>query len=328
MTRKNKSKQHKKNKNKNNNTKKYEVTEITEIKVATFSASAALQGENVDVPVVPPDIEEKQDVEVEIPPSDDKEMIKALRKEIEKLNKEIKVLQNEKVEDQQKILELQQEIIELKKQIKRLEENNERLEKSNERLEKNNERLEEQIINLQKDFKDFKISQLILSEYRDWIHGFMMVLVKKFSDLKSFEDLKNILRSERLKDKRNKDGLPFVNDEMLKRISQLKSDLGKYKLTFPECRRLLELKRNSNMTFHGNRNDNLVKVIQDFKKIQFPNDLLEYQTPLNKMFEALEILEGSVGMSEEFVCKEKDDLRLFSLEISYLVASVAHSGKG
>ncbi|PKK59824.1 hypothetical protein RhiirC2_719549 [Rhizophagus irregularis] len=150
-----------------------EVTEITEIKVATFSASAALQGENVDVPVVPPDIEEKQDVEVEIPPSDDKEMIKALRKEIEKLNKEIKVLQNEKVEDQQKILELQQEIIELKKQIKRLEENNERLEKSNERLEKNNERLEEQIINLQKDFKDFKISQLILSEYRDWIHGFI-----------------------------------------------------------------------------------------------------------------------------------------------------------
>ncbi|GES99264.1 hypothetical protein RCL_jg9376.t1 [Rhizophagus clarus] len=46
--------------------------------------------------------------------------------------------------------------MELKKQIKH--------------LEKNNERLEEQIINLQKDFKDFKISQLILSEYRDWIH--------------------------------------------------------------------------------------------------------------------------------------------------------------
>ena len=161
-------------------------------------------------------------------------MIKALCKEIEKLNKEIKVLRNEKVEDQQKILELQQEIVELKKQIKRLEENNER-------LEKNNERLEEQIINLQKDFKDFKISQLILSEYRDWIHGFMMVLVKKFSDLKSFEHLKNILCSERLKDKRNNDGLPFINDEMLKRISQLKSDLGKYKLTLPECRRLLEL---------------------------------------------------------------------------------------
>lgn len=36
-------------------------------------------------------------------------------------------------------------------------------------------------------------------------------------------------------------------------------------------------------------------MIQDFKKIQFPNDLLEYQTPLNKIFEALEILEGSVG---------------------------------
>lgn len=33
-------------------------------------------------------------------------------------------------------------------------------------------------------------------------------------------------------------------------------------------------------------------------------------------------------MSEEFVCKEKDDLCLFSLEISYLVASVVHSGKG
>ena len=47
------------------------------------------------------------------------------------------------------------------------------------------------------------------------------------------------------------------------------------------------------MTFHENRNDNLVKVIQDFKKIQFPNNLLAYQTPLNKMFEALEILEGS-----------------------------------
>ena len=102
-------------------------------------------------------------------------------------------------------------------------------------------------------------------------------------DLKSFDDLKTILRSERFKDKRKNDGLPFVNDEMLKRISQLKSDLGKYKLTLPECRRLLELKHNSNMTFHGNRNDNLVKVIQDFKKIQFPNNLLAYQTPLNKI---------------------------------------------
>ena len=63
------------------------------------------------------------------------------------------ILRNEKVEDKQKILELQQEIVELKKQIKR--------------LEKNNEHLEKQIINLQKDFKDFKISQLILSKYRD-----------------------------------------------------------------------------------------------------------------------------------------------------------------
>lgn len=89
----------------------------------------------------------------------------------------------------------------------------------------------------------------------------MIVLVKKFSDLKSFDDLKDILHSERLKDKRNNNGLPFVNDEMLKRISQLKSDLGKYKLTLSEYRRLLELKHNSNMTFHGNRNDNLVKVI-------------------------------------------------------------------
>ncbi|RGB36211.1 hypothetical protein C1646_667151 [Rhizophagus diaphanus] len=269
-----------------------EVTEVTDIKVVTFSASAALQGENVDVPVIPPDIEEKQDVEVEIPPSDDKEMIKALRKEIEELNKEIKVLRNEKVEDQQKILELQQEIVELKKQIKHLEKNNERLEKNSERLEKNNERLEEQIINLQKDFIDFKMKQLILSEYRDWIHGFMMVLVKKFSDLKNYEDLKDILRSERLKDKRNDDGLPLVNDKMLERISQLESDLGKYKLTPSECRKLFELKHNSNMTFHGNRNDDLVKVIQDFKEIQFPNDLLAYQIPLNKMFEALEILKG------------------------------------
>ncbi|RGB28077.1 hypothetical protein C1646_673483 [Rhizophagus diaphanus] len=163
---------------------KSQVTKVTDIKVVTFSASTALQEKNVDVPVVPPDIEEKQDV-VEIPPSDDKEMIKALHKKIEELNKEIKVLRNKKVEDQQKILELQQEIVELKKQIKHLE-------KNNERLEKNNKCLEEQIINLQKNFKDFKIKQLILSEYRDWIHGFIIVLVKKFSDLENYEDLKDI----------------------------------------------------------------------------------------------------------------------------------------